>query len=92
MSRLYRVAAMLVVVLSLGLLTSEDSGPGTDDSARNAIGEIQPEYKAWASPVWAPAPGRHESALFALQACLGAGGLAWALIAARKRPREGKGN
>ena len=46
---------------------------GADDQARNLVGQIDPDYKPWFSPLIEPASGEIASLLFALQAALGAG-------------------
>ena len=46
---------------------------GSDDKAKNLIGEIRPDYQPWFEPIIEPASGEIASMLFALQAALGAG-------------------
>ena len=46
---------------------------GSDDKAKNLIGEIRPDYQPWFEPLVEPASGEIASMLFALQAALGAG-------------------
>ena len=46
---------------------------GSDDKAKDMIGNIAPDYKPWFSPLIEPASGEIASLLFALQAALGAG-------------------
>ena len=46
---------------------------GSDDKAKNLIGEIRPDYRPWFEPIIEPASGEIASMLFALQAALGAG-------------------
>lgn len=50
---------------------------GSDDQAESAITEIQPGYTPWFSPIWEPPSGEIESLLFALQAALGTGFIAY---------------
>ena len=45
---------------------------GADDQAEEAITKIDPNYKAWFSPIWEPPSGEIESLLFSLQAAIGA--------------------
>ena len=45
---------------------------GSDDKAKAAITEIQPEYKPWFKSIFEPASGEIASLLFASQAALGA--------------------
>ena len=46
---------------------------GSDDKAKNLIGEIRPDYRPWFEPIIEPASGEIASMLFALQTTLGAG-------------------
>ena len=46
---------------------------GSDDKAKDMIGNIAPDYKPWFSPLIEPASGEIASLLFALQAAAGAG-------------------
>lgn len=68
------VIALAVVPL---FLSSGAEFGGADGEAEAAITEIQPDYTPWASPIWEPPSGEIESLLFALQACLGAGFIAY---------------
>lgn len=45
---------------------------GADGKAQAMIEAIDPSYRPWASPLWAPGKGT-EGLLFALQAAVGAG-------------------
>ncbi|MGW6566717.1 energy-coupling factor ABC transporter substrate-binding protein [Streptomyces sp. NPDC054975] len=72
------VAALAVLPLVLGLGDhKEEPFTGADGEAEAAITEIAPDYEPWFSPLYEPASGEIESALFALQAALGAGVLAY---------------
>lgn len=51
----------------------EEIFTGADGQAEEAIAEIAPDYKPWFNPVFEPPSGEIESALFAMQAALGAG-------------------
>ena len=46
---------------------------GSDDAAKDMIGEIDPNYKPWFQSIIEPASGEIASMLFALQAAIGAG-------------------
>lgn len=46
---------------------------GADGKAKDAITEIDANYKPWFSNLWTPPGGETESLLFALQAAIGAG-------------------
>ena len=52
---------------------------GSDDKAKNAINELDPNYKPWFSSVWTPPSIEVESFLFALQAAIGAGIIGYGL-------------
>lgn len=72
------VAALAVLPLALGLGDhKEEPFTGADAEAETAITEIKPDYEPWFSPLYEPPSGEIESALFALQAALGAGVLAY---------------
>ncbi|MES5818447.1 energy-coupling factor ABC transporter substrate-binding protein [Streptomyces sp. RG80] len=72
------VAALAVLPLALGLGDhKEEPFTGADAEAETAITEIEPDYEPWFSPLYEPPSGEIESALFALQAALGAGVLAY---------------
>ncbi|MGW0531207.1 energy-coupling factor ABC transporter substrate-binding protein [Streptomyces sp. NPDC003032] len=83
------VAALAVLPLALGLGDhKEEPFTGADAQAESAITEIEPDYKPWFSPLYEPPSGEVESALFALQAALGAGVLAY-YFGLRKGRRQG---
>lgn len=46
---------------------------GSDDKAKDLIGDINPNYTRWFEPLMEPASPEIASLLFALQAALGAG-------------------
>jgi len=82
---------LLVLVVALAvvpLMMIKKTGPGpdgkevevftgSDDQARQAIGNIAPSYKPWAKALMVPPSAEIESLLFALQAALGAGFLGY---------------
>ncbi|MFF4081461.1 energy-coupling factor ABC transporter substrate-binding protein [Streptomyces sp. NPDC001777] len=83
------VAALAVLPLALGLGDhKEEPFAGADAEAETAITEIEPDYEPWFSPLYEPPSGEIESALFALQAALGAGVLAY-YFGLRRGRRQG---
>lgn len=83
------VAALAVLPLALGLGEGkEEPFTGADAQAEAAISELKPDYEPWFSPLYEPPSGEVESALFALQAALGAGVLAY-YFGVRKGRRQG---
>ncbi|MGY3846542.1 energy-coupling factor ABC transporter substrate-binding protein [Streptomyces hydrogenans] len=84
------VAALAVLPLALGLGDhKEEPFTGADAEAETAITEIRPDYEPWFSPLYEPPSGEIESALFALQAALGAGVLAY-YFGLRRGRRQGE--
>ncbi|MEU1484005.1 energy-coupling factor ABC transporter substrate-binding protein [Streptomyces sp. NPDC005752] len=84
------VAALAVLPLALGLGDGqEEPFAGADAQAETAITEIAPAYEPWFSPLYEPPSGEVESALFALQAALGAGVLAY-YFGVRRGRRQGE--
>lgn len=75
----------LLILLVIGLAVSpliflrNADFRGADSIAQEAIEELSPNYKPWASPVFTPPSAQIESLLFALQAALGAGVIGYAL-------------
>ncbi|MGY3204669.1 energy-coupling factor ABC transporter substrate-binding protein [Streptomyces sp. TE5632] len=83
------VAVLAVVPLVLGLGDhKEEPFAGADAEAETAITEIAPDYEPWFSPLYEPPSGEIESALFALQAAIGAGVLAY-YFGLRRGRRQG---
>ncbi len=69
------VLILLVVVITfvpMIFLKNAEFG-GADGIAEEAIGKLDPDYKAWAKPIWSPPSGEIESLLFSLQAAIGSG-------------------
>ncbi|MCW9683508.1 energy-coupling factor ABC transporter substrate-binding protein [Dolichospermum planctonicum UHCC 0167] len=68
---------LILAVLALGvaplIFVPHGKFGGSDDKAKAAITEIQPEYKPWFQSPFTPASGEIASLLFASQAALGAG-------------------
>ncbi|MFD3532399.1 energy-coupling factor ABC transporter substrate-binding protein [Streptomyces sp. NPDC058664] len=83
------VAALAVLPLALGLGDhKEEPFTGADGEAETAITELHPDYEPWFSPLYEPPSGEIESALFSLQAALGAGVLAY-YFGLRRGRRQG---
>ncbi|WP_033308661.1 energy-coupling factor ABC transporter substrate-binding protein [Streptomyces iakyrus] len=87
---LLAVAALAVLPLVLGLGDhKEEPFTGADAEAETAITELKPDYEPWFSPLYEPPSGEIESALFSLQAALGAGVLAY-YFGLRRGRRQGE--
>ncbi|MEU9187503.1 energy-coupling factor ABC transporter substrate-binding protein [Streptomyces sp. NPDC048484] len=87
---LFVVAALAVLPLAFGMGDhKEEPFTGADAEAETAITEIEPDYEPWFSPLYEPPSGEIESALFALQAALGAGVLAY-YFGVRRGRRQGE--
>ncbi|MGI5359478.1 energy-coupling factor ABC transporter substrate-binding protein [Streptomyces sp. CA-252508] len=84
------VVALAVLPLALGLGDhKEEPFTGADAQAETAITESHPDYEPWFSPLYEPPSGEIESALFSLQAALGAGVLAY-YFGLRRGRRQGE--
>ena len=70
---------LVVIVLAVAplFLARGAEFSGADGEAETAILEIQPGYEPWFSPLFEPPSGEIESLLFALQAVIGAGFIAY---------------
>lgn len=87
---LLAVVALAVLPLALGLGDHrEEPFTGADAEAETVITEIEPDYEPWSSPLYEPPSGEIESALFAVQAALGAGVLAY-YFGLRRGRRQGE--
>ncbi|WP_435242575.1 energy-coupling factor ABC transporter substrate-binding protein [Streptomyces cucumeris] len=87
---LLAVAVLAIVPLALGLGDhKKEPFTGADAEAETAITELKPDYEPWFSPLYEPPSGEIESALFALQAALGAGVLAY-YFGLRRGRRQGE--
>ncbi|MEV5983320.1 energy-coupling factor ABC transporter substrate-binding protein [Streptomyces sp. NPDC052114] len=83
------VAALAVFPLALGMGDhKKEPFTGADAQAETAITELKPDYEPWFSPLYEPPSGEVESALFALQAAIGAGVLAY-YFGLRRGRRQG---
>lgn len=70
------MGAILLAIIPL-LLIQDSEFEGADGKAEEAITEIDPAYEPWFSTIWEPPGGETESLLFALQAAIGAGFIAY---------------
>ncbi len=68
---------IILLVLIVGLMLVPFFIPhagnysGSDNQAEQAISKIDPNYKPWFAPIFAPASGEIESLLFTLQGSIG---------------------
>lgn len=72
------ILAVCLIFTSALLLNPDSDFGGADDAAEEQITEIDEDYEPWASNLWEPS-SETESALFALQAAIGAGILGFVL-------------
>jgi len=79
--------ALAVVPLAMIGHGGEGAFGGSDDLATKLITVIKPGYHRWISPLWEPPSGEIESLLFAVQASLGTGVVAYCLGYYRGRRR-----
>lgn len=70
---------LLVVVISIAplLLLPDAEYGGADGEAEDMIATLQPDYEPWFESFWEPPSGEIESLLFALQAAIGTGFIAY---------------
>lgn len=84
----------VVVLLAVGPLAlgagdhRKDPFTGSDSQGQTAINQLEPAYKPWFAPLFRPPSKEVESALFALQAAIGAGVLAYC-VGLRRGRRQG---
>lgn len=73
------LAIVFVILLALFplILNKNAKFRGSDDKASSAIKELAPNYKIWNAPIWTPPSTEVESLLFALQASIGTGFIAF---------------
>ena len=80
-------ALVLLACLPLtmaGLRALGGDFPGADDQARAAVAASHPGYQPWSAPPWQPGEVA-ETAIFTLQAALGATVLGYCLLRLRRR-------
>ncbi len=73
------ILLIITILLFVGPLVMNKNAEygGADGEAEAAITQINPDYEPWFSSFWEPPSGEIESLLFALQAALGAGVVAY---------------
>lgn len=71
------IVVIALVALPLVFAPKSAEFSGADDQASDAIAELQPGYTPWFHSLWVPPSGEIESLLFALQASLGTGFIAY---------------
>lgn len=89
---LLAVVALAAAPVGLGLGAGRDEPfAGADAMAERRIADDHPDYQPWFRGLPGPQPAEIESALFAVQAALGAGFIGYYLGAARTRRRLAAG-
>lgn len=79
---------IILAVIPLFINSNKEFG-GADGEAENVIMEIDNDYEPWIESIWAPPSGEVESLIFALQASLGTGVIAFGFgYAIGKRKRD----
>lgn len=87
---LVAVVALAALPLALGLGAGKKQPfSGSDTQATQAIEQAHPDYHPWFAPLYTPPSPEVESALFAVQAALGAGVLAY-YFGLRRGRRQGE--
>ncbi|MDF2547797.1 energy-coupling factor ABC transporter substrate-binding protein [Anaerosolibacter sp.] len=67
---------IIITIIPLIVVKNSEFG-GADGAAEEMITEIQPNYEPWFNSIWEPPGGETESLLFALQAAIGTGIIAY---------------
>ena len=81
------IAALAIVPLLMFRNDATVEFGGADGQAADEVSRIDPDHRPWFEPLWSPPGGETESALFALQAALGAGVLGYVAGSLRTRHR-----
>ncbi|MEH1967237.1 energy-coupling factor ABC transporter substrate-binding protein [Nostoc sp.] len=84
------VVAVIALAVAPLIFVRGGEFAGSDDKAKKAISEIQPEYKPWFKSLFEPASGEIASLLFASQAALGAGVVGYAIGLYKGRSQQQK--
>jgi cobalt/nickel transport protein len=90
---IYSVAVLIIIGLTVWPLAKLKYAEfaGSDGRAKDAITEINPEYKPWFSSIYKPQSSEIESMLFALQAAIGAGIIGYGLGYMRGKSKKKRG-
>lgn len=80
---------IILAIIPLYIAKNAEFG-GADGQAEEAISQINPNYKPWFNSIWEPPSGEIESLLFALQACLGTGLIAYYIGLSKGRSEKSK--
>lgn len=80
----------LIIIFPLAFNQNAEYG-GADGEAENAIVESHPDYEPWFNSLWEPPSGEIESLIFALQASLGVGVIAY-FMGLMKGRKQGAAN
>ncbi|EKQ51330.1 MULTISPECIES: energy-coupling factor ABC transporter substrate-binding protein [unclassified Clostridium] len=85
------ILVIAIAVLPLLLLKNAEFA-GSDDKAKEAITQINSNYKPWFSPIWEPPSAEIESLLFSIQAAIGSGIICYYLgyLKGKSKRDEGK--
>jgi cobalt/nickel transport protein len=88
LKNLLLIAIVIALAVSPILILKDAEFGGADGEAEQAIIEINSNYEPWFSPIFEPKSGEIESLLFALQAAIGAGVIAYVLGYMRGRKKR----
>lgn len=73
LSNWFLVLAVLALAIAPLIFVRGGEFAGSDDQAKKAISQIQPDYQPWFKSIFEPPSSEVASLLFASQAALGAG-------------------
>jgi cobalt/nickel transport protein len=79
MTKKNTILILMVIIITITplVMVKDTEFGGADGAAEEMITEIQPSYEPWFNSIWEPPGGETESLLFALQAAIGAGIIAY---------------
>lgn len=81
---------IILAVIPLYIVPNADFA-GVDGKAKEAITQLNPNYKPWFKPLFKPPSQEIESLLFAIQACIGTGLIAYCIGLSKGRKEKNKG-